>query len=119
VPGDGGPVIRDRLMPVALSVLVIVLVAIVQERSRALAAILATIPLTAPLAMWIVFSASGGDQRQTADFVRSMVVGFAASLIFVLACWFGLRQAWGFGMTLLVASVVWLAVVMGWHLLAR
>ena len=119
MPGDGGPVIRDRLMPVALSVLVIVLVAIVQERSRALAAILATMPLTAPLAMWIVFSASGGDQRQTADFVRSMVVGFAASLIFVLACWLGLRQAWGFGMTLLVASVVWLAVVMGWHLLAR
>lgn len=119
MPGDGGTVIRDRLVPVALSVLVIVLVAIVQERSRALAAILATMPLTAPLAMWIVFSASGGDQRQTADFVRSMVVGFAASLIFVLACWFGLRQAWGFGMTLLVASVVWLAVVMGWHWLAR
>ena len=48
-----------------------------------------------------------------------MVVGFAASLIFVLACWLGLRQTWGFGMTLLVASAVWLAVVMGWHWVAR
>lgn len=111
--------IRDRLVPVALSVLVIVLVAIVQERSRALAAIIATMPLTAPLAMWIVFSASGGDQRQTADFVRSMIVGFAASLVFVLVCWFGFRQAWGFGMTLVVASVVWLAVVTGWHWVVR
>jgi uncharacterized membrane protein (GlpM family) len=88
--------IRDRVMPVALSVLVIVVVAIVQERSRALAGVLATIPLTAPLAMWIVFSASGGDQRQTADFAASMIGGFVACLVFVLACWFGLRQAWGF-----------------------
>jgi hypothetical protein len=37
----------------------------------------------------------------------------------VLAWWLGLRQAWGFGMTLLVASAVWLAVVMGWHWVAR
>ena len=109
----------DRLVPVALSVLVIVLVAIVQERSRALAAIIATMPLTAPLAMWVVFSANGGDQRQTSDFVRSMVAGSAASLVFVLVCWFGLRHAWGLGMTLVVASVVWLAVVTGWHWVAR
>jgi hypothetical protein len=112
-------VIGERLVPVALSVLVIVLVAIVQERSRALAAIIAIMPLTAPLAIWIVFSASGGDQRQAADFVRSMVVGSVASLIFVLACWFGLRHAWGVGMTLVVASVVWLAVVTGWRWVAR
>ena len=90
--------IRERVVPVALSVLVIVLVAMVQERSRYLAAIIAAMPLTAPLAMWIVFSASQGDQRQTADFVGSMVVGFAATLVFVLTCWFGLREAWGFSL---------------------
>jgi glycerol-3-phosphate acyltransferase PlsY len=43
------------VLPVVLSVLVIVVVAVVQERSRHLAAIIATVPLTAPLAMWIVF----------------------------------------------------------------
>ena len=103
--------IRDRVVPVALSLLVIVVVAVVQERSRSLAAIIASMPLTAPLAMWIVFSASEGDQRQTADFVGSMVVGFSAGLVFVLACWFGFRQAWGFAPTLIVASAVWLALV--------
>ena len=103
--------IRERVVPVALSVLVIVLVAMVQGRSRHLAAIIAAMPLTAPLAMWIVFSASEGDQRQTADFVGSMVVGFAATLVFVLACWFGLRQAWGFAMTLVVAAAIWLVIV--------
>jgi hypothetical protein len=88
-------------------------VAIVQERSRYLAAIIATMPLTAPLAMWIVFSASGGDQRQTADFVRSMTVGAAASLVFVAACWVGFRQSWGVPVTLLAAFAAWAAVIGG------
>jgi hypothetical protein len=99
------------MLTVVLSVLIVVLVAVVQERSRHLAAILATMPLTAPLAMWIVFSASGGDQRQTADFVGSMVIGAIASLVFVLACWLGLRQAWGLPLALTFAAAIWLVVV--------
>jgi hypothetical protein len=73
--------IRERVVPVALSVLIVILVAVVQDRSRCLAAVIATIPLTAPLAMWIVFSASQGDHRQTADFVGSLMVGFLANLV--------------------------------------
>jgi uncharacterized membrane protein len=72
---------------------------------------MAAMPLTAPLAMWIVFSASRGDLRQTADFVGSMVIGFAASFVFVLACWFGLRREWGFLVTLAFASAIWLVIV--------
>jgi hypothetical protein len=106
----------ERVVTVVLSVLIVVLVAVVQERSRPLAAIIATMPLTAPLAMWIVFSASRGDQRQTADFVGSMVVGSIASLVFVLACWFGFWRQWGFLPSLGLASVAWLVVVLvpGW-----
>lgn len=103
--------IPERVTTVLLSMLVVVLVAVVQQRSRPLAAIIATMPLTAPLAMWIVFSASGGDQRQTADFVGSMVIGSVASLLFVLACWFCLRQGWSFAVTVASASAVWLLVV--------
>jgi len=110
--GSDAPVTPERAVTVLLSVLVVVLVAVVQERSRHLAAILATMPLTAPLAMWIVFSASRGDQRQTADFVGSMVIGSVASLLFVLACWFGLRQEWGFLVTVALASTIWLLVVL-------
>jgi uncharacterized membrane protein (GlpM family) len=105
-------VISERAVTVLLSVLIVVLVAVAQERSRHLAAIIATMPLTAPLAMWIVFSASRGDQRQTADFVGSMVIGAIASLVFVSACWFGLRQEWGFLVTLAFASAIWLLIVL-------
>jgi uncharacterized membrane protein (GlpM family) len=105
-------VIRERLVPVALSVLIILLVAVAQERSRHLAAIVATMPLTAPLAMWVVFSASRGDQRQTADFAGSMVIGSVASLVFVLACWLSLRQQWGFAITLAFSAALWLLIVL-------
>ena len=104
--------IRERVVPVVLSLLIILAVAVAQERSRHLAAIIATMPLTAPLAMWIVFSASGGDPRQTADFVGSLVIGSVASLIFVLACWFGLRQGWGLVTTIAFAAAAWLVVVL-------
>jgi uncharacterized membrane protein (GlpM family) len=104
-------VIPERAVTVLLSVLVVVLVAVVQEHSRHLAAIVATMPLTAPLAMWIVFSASRGDPEQTADFVGSMVIGSIASLVFVLACWFALRRGWSLPITLAFAAAVWLAIV--------
>src|SRR6185503_18203513 len=104
-------VTRERVVPVVLSVLIIVLVAVVQERSRHLAAIIATVPLTAPLAMWIVFSATQGDHRQTADFAASMLVGLVASFVFVLACWVGFRQQWSFPVVLVFGSTIWLAIV--------
>ena len=107
--------IRERVLPVLLSVLVIVLVALIQERSRYLGAVIAAMPLTGPLAMWIVFSASQGDQRQTAEFVGSMVVGFAASFVFILVCWFGFRQEWGFMVTMIVAAAIWAASVSLWR----
>jgi uncharacterized membrane protein (GlpM family) len=83
---------REGALPVLVSVLVVVRVAVVQGRARYLAAIIAAMPLTAPLAIWIVFSANGGDQRQVSDFALSMVVALRATFVFVVACWFGLRQ---------------------------
>ena len=102
--------ISERVVTVLLSVLIVVLVAVVQERSRHLAAIIATMPVTAPLAMWIVFSATRGDQRQTAEFAGSMVVGAVASLVFVLACWVGFRLAWGLPGALMLGAAMWFLV---------
>jgi hypothetical protein len=102
---------QDRLIPVLVSVAVIVLVAPVQERSRALAAILASMPLTAPLALWIVYSASNGSHEQTAAFAGSMLVGFLASVVFMVPCWLGLRQAWSLPVVLVLAGLAWLVAI--------
>jgi uncharacterized membrane protein (GlpM family) len=102
---------QDRLLPVLVSVAVIVLVAVVQERSRYLAAILAAMPLTAPLALWIVYSATKGNHAETAAFAGSMLVGFLASVVFMVACWLGLRQAWSLPAVLGVAGLAWLVAI--------
>jgi uncharacterized membrane protein (GlpM family) len=104
-------VIPEKLVTVLLSVLIVVMVAVVQDHSRHLAAIIATMPLTAPLAMWIVYSASR-DQRQTADFVGSMLVGIVGNVVFVLTCWLGFRREWGFLTTLALGAAVWLLIVL-------
>ena len=86
----------QKVVPVVISVVVIILVAVIQERSRAAAAILSVMPLAIPLAAWIVFSATGGDHGQTAEFVKSMLVGLLATMAFVAACWLALRARWAF-----------------------
>jgi len=101
----------EKILPVAVSIVIIVLVAVVQERSRDLAAILAVMPLTVPLAAWIVFSASGRDYPQTAQFVGSMLAAYAPTAIFVVACWYGLRRQWPFPVVIVLAFGVWGALV--------
>ena len=102
--------VPEKVLPVVASVIIIVLVAVVQERSRELAAVLAVMPLTVPLAVWIVFAASGRDYQQTAHFVRSMIAGYLATIAFVVACWYGLRQQWPLPAVLVVAFGLWAAL---------
>ena len=105
--------VQERVLPVVASVIVIILVAVVQERSRHLAAVLASMPLTAPLALWIVFSATKGDHQQTANFAASMVVGFISSLVFIVGCWYGFSRNWSFNLVLSVGAVVWSLIMVG------
>ena len=109
----------EKTLPVVASVAIIVLVAVVQQRSRDLAAILASLPLTAPLAAWIVFSASGGDHQHTAQFVRSMLAASIATVIFVLACWYGFRQQWPFPIVMATAFGIWGVLVAMPYLVRR
>lgn len=107
----------DKIVPVLASVAIIVLVSVIQERSRFLAAILSSMPLMAPLAMWIVWSATRGDHEQTAAFAGSMVVGVAATLAFVVGTWAALRQHVTLGWALCAGAAVWLVVLAGGRLL--
>jgi hypothetical protein len=102
--------VPEKVLPVLASVVIIVLVAVVQDRSRELAAVLAVMPLTVPLAVWIVFSASGRDYQQTAHFVRSMIAGYLATVAFVVACWYGLRQHWPLPAVMVFAFGLWAAL---------
>ncbi len=55
------------ILPILLSIAVIILVAVLEKQSKFAAAITATMPIGATLAIWIVYSANSGDQQTMKD----------------------------------------------------
>ena len=78
-------------LPVVLSIIVIILVAVLEKQSKLFAAITATMPLAAPLALWIVYSSSGGDKEAVSSFSLSMFLGFLPTLAFIVTVWLAAR----------------------------
>jgi hypothetical protein len=86
------------ILPVAISVIVIILVAILEKQSKVIAAITATMPLTAALARWIV---------STSQFSLSMIFGFIPTFFFMVAAWLAARAGWKLSGILLAGYGTW------------
>lgn len=100
-----------RIAPVFASIAVIIVIAILREGSKALAAITATMPISVALALWIIHTGEGTDQAALVEFIRSMIVGVLATLVWLLAVWLTARAGWGLGGLLLVGYVAWAAAI--------
>jgi hypothetical protein len=81
----------NEIVPVFISVTVIIFVAAIQRQSKLIAAVTATMPLTIPLALWIVYSSSNGDRVSVESFTRNMLSGIVPTAAFVLAIWIASR----------------------------
>jgi len=79
------------VLPVSLSIVVIVLVSILEKQSKLFAALTATMPLTAPLALWIVYSSNAGDKIVVSQFSLSLLLGLIPTMAFLVAVWFAAR----------------------------
>ena len=99
-----------RIGPVAGSIGIIILIAVLRERSESLAAITATMPMTVALALWIMY-AQGTDQSAVVDFVKSMALGLVGSLGWLLVVWVGARAGWGLGRLLAAGYGAWGLIV--------
>ncbi len=104
------------LLPVILSIIIIILVAVLEKQSKFFAAITATMPVTAALALWIVYSSSGGEKEAVTSFSLGMVLGFLPTLAFAVALWLAARAglklvpmiATGYGVWALGAFILYL-----------
>lgn len=110
----------QKAFPVATSILIILLVAILRDRSRAAAAVLATMPINIPLALWVVSSGSNDDPKVMSDFVRSLMITLLPSWVWLLIVFVGIRAGWnlwaavgaGYGVWgILVAALFWLKIL--------
>jgi hypothetical protein len=79
------------VLPVAISVLVIILVAVIEKQSKVFASITAAMPLTMPLALWIVYSSSGGDKIVVSSFSQNLFLSLLPTVAFVIAVWLAAR----------------------------
>ena len=104
--------------PVIVSILIIIAVAIVRSYSRTAAAMLATMPINVPLAMWVVYSGAGGDRTIMAQFTQSMLIAIGPTVIFILVVWLAARAGWRLAPMLAAGYLVW-GICLGAALLLR
>ena len=80
--------------PVILSILVIIAVAVVRNYSRTLAAVTATMPVSIPLSLWIIYSGYDGDRQQVQQYTDALPMGLLSTLAFTVAVWLTARAGW-------------------------
>jgi hypothetical protein len=81
----------QNIFPVLLSIGVIILVAILEKQSKLFAALIAVMPLSAPLALWVVYSSNLGDQTTISQFSLSLLLGILPTFAFLIAVWLAAR----------------------------
>jgi hypothetical protein len=64
----------QRILPVLVSILIIISVAVLRQYSKTFAAIAATMPINIPLGLWIVYAGEQGMPRQLLPIWRTSAV---------------------------------------------
>jgi len=100
-------IIWSRVMPVLISIVILITVAILRQYSKTFAAIAATMPINIPLALWIAASGdtnadSNVKQAALTDFSGAVALNLIPTLIFAIVVW----QLTRAGSTMLPAIVI-------------
>lgn len=101
----------QRALPVVVSILIILAVAVLRDRSRTLAAILAVMPINIPLALWVIAGGSDGDPRVLSETIRSMFFGLLPGLVWLGVVLWAVRAGWAILPAIVAGYVVWLLLI--------
>ncbi len=106
----------QEIFPIIISIVIIILVGFLQRQSKALAAILATMPIITPLSLWIIYSGAHGERQAVSQFTQGLVIGIIPTLFFIVTLWLASRAGLKLAPLLTVSYSVWavvLAIVLG------
>jgi hypothetical protein len=100
----------QKALPIITSIAIILLVAFLRDRSKTLAAILATMPINLPLGLWVLF---GGNENQQAElmFVRALIPGLAATMLWVIGVYVLVKLGMSLWVSIAGGYAVWALVV--------
>ncbi len=102
----------NEIAPVFISITILIFVAFVQRQSKLVAAVTATMPVTIPLTLWVVYSSTHGDQQAVEKFTQGMVSGIIPTLAFTIALYFGARAGLKLGWIILLGYAAWAATLL-------
>jgi hypothetical protein len=102
----------NDIFPVLISIAVIILVAVLQRQSKLFAAITATMPLTIPLSLWVVYASTQGERAAVESYARSLVIGVIPTVAFALAVWVAARFGWKLAALITTGYAVWGVVLL-------
>ncbi|MBC7810071.1 MAG: hypothetical protein H7175_02935 [Burkholderiales bacterium] len=105
------PVVQ-RFLPVVISIAIIIVVAILRDYSKTLAAITATLPVNLPLALWIVATGPNATPEDTVKFSQTLLLGIFSTVLYVVAVWLAMRAGWTLFAAIGAGYVAW-AVALG------
>jgi hypothetical protein len=108
-----------RILEIAISLAVIAAIAFIGDRWRGLGGIIASMPLTIPLTMVIVFLNSGRDHVAASEFLRAAVGGIVATCVFTVIAWLAMRRQWPLFWVIVSGYAGWGLTVLAWQGAAR
>ena len=93
--------------PVIISILIILLVAYLRNRSRTFAVLAGTMPINLPLTLWITFAGSNADAATISGFVRSLFLAMFATMLWVVVVFLTTRSGWSLVPAIASGYVAW------------
>ncbi len=94
-----------RVLPVIVSIIIIISIAILREVSKEFAAIVSTMPINIPLGLWIV--SSGSSQDELKSFTNALFVNIWPTIVFLLIAWLAIRAGWRVVPTIVAGYIGW------------
>lgn len=108
----------ETVLPLIVSIVILIAIALLKEHSRLVAAITAFMPVNLSLGMWIVAANAQDEHQALVEFTQGLGFGGVPTLIFLLVVIWGARAGLRLGPLLLAGFAGW-AVGLGIMLLAR
>jgi len=97
----------EKVIPVIISIIVIIAVAIISEYSKTLASITAVMPIGIPLGMWVAVAGQDNPEEFLAEFAGLISINMIPTLTFLAAAWWIARSGNGLVPTVTGGYVAW------------
>ena len=100
-------IVWERVLPVLVSIIIIIGIALLREYSKTLAAITATMPINIPLAMWLIYSTTDNNPAGRVEFIQGLLIGIGPTVVFLIVVWLAARAGWSLLPTFLSGYGAW------------